>query len=123
LTIEVSAIGGKRGLNEFVELPWSIYRGDPYWVPQLRISTKELLDRGKHPFYANAEAEFFIARRDGRAVGRIAAIVDRGHDRFHEEKAGFFGFFESVDDAEVAKALLKTAREWVFSRGAEFIRG
>ncbi len=123
MAIEVSAIGGKSGLNEFVELPWSIYRGDRYWVPQLRITTRELLDRGKHPFYANAEAEFFVARRDGRPVGRIAAILDRGHNRFHGENAGFFGFFESVDDAEVAQALLKTAREWVSAHGAEFIRG
>ena len=59
-----------------LELPWSIYRNDPQWVPQLQIATKELLDREKHPFYQNAEAEFFIARRDGRAVGR-----DRRHHR------------------------------------------
>jgi len=68
LAIEVSAIRGKAGLNEFVKLPWSIYRNDPQWVPQLQIATKELLDREKHPFYKNADAEFFVARRNGRAV-------------------------------------------------------
>ena len=115
--------GGKSGLKEFVELPWSIYGNDPHWVPPLQIAVRELLDREKHPFYANAEAEFFLARRDGRNVGRIAAIIDRNHNKFHEEKAGFFGFFESADDQEVANALLKTATEWVRSRGAEFIRG
>ena len=123
MAIEIVATSGKSGLNEFVELPWSIYGKDPYWVPQLRIATKELLDREKHPFYANAEAEFFVARRDGRPVGRIAAIIDRNHDKFHEEKAGFFGFFESVDDQEVANALLEAARKWVYQRGAEFLRG
>lgn len=123
MAIEVVAINGKSGLNEFVELPWSIYSGDPHWVPQLRIAVKELLDRAKHPFYANAEAEFFVARRDGRTVGRIAAIIDRNHNKFHEENAGFFGFFESIDNQEVANALLQTAREWVKARGAEFIRG
>ncbi len=123
MAIEVAAISGKSGLNEFVKLPWSIYGRDPHWVPPLQIAVKELLDRKKHPFYANADAEFFIARRDGRAVGRIAAIIDRNHNKFHEEKAGFFGFFESIDDAEVAQALLKTAREWVTARGAEFMRG
>jgi GNAT superfamily N-acetyltransferase len=123
LAIEVGVATGKSGLNEFVELPWSIYTGDPHWVPQLRIATKELLDRAKHPFYANADAEFFLARRDGKAVGRIAAIIDRNHNKFHEEKAGFFGFFESVDDPEVATALLRTARQWVSERGAEFLRG
>ncbi len=119
MAIEVVAISGKGGLNEFVRLPWSIYGNDPNWVPPLEIAVKELLDKAKHPFYANAEAEFFIARRDGRAVGRIAAIIDRNHNKFHEEKAGFFGFFESVDDLEVAKALLATARQWVAARGAD----
>jgi GNAT superfamily N-acetyltransferase len=123
LAIEIVPIGGKSGLNEFVKLPWSIYPGDPHWVPQLQIATKELLDRVKHPFYKNADAEFFVARRDGRAVGRIAAIVDRNHNHFHEEKAGFFGFFECVDDQQVANALIETARKWVSERGAEFLRG
>ena len=100
-----------------------MYRGDPHWVPPLRIAVKELLDRKKHPFYANADAEFFVAKRDGRVVGRIAAIFDRNHNKFHEESAGFFGFFESIDDAEVARALLARAREWVFAKGATFLRG
>ena len=75
--IEVVAVEDKQALKEFVELPYTLYRDDPYWVPPLRIAVKELLDRKKHPFYANAEAEFFLARQDGRVVGRIAAIVDR----------------------------------------------
>jgi hypothetical protein len=82
-------------------------------VPPLRIAVKELLDREKHPFYANAEAEFFLARRDGQVVGRMAAILDKAHNRFHEENAGFFGFFESIDDQAVAKALLDRAWQWV----------
>jgi len=123
LVIEVGAVSGKGELTEFVKLPWSIYGNDPHWVPPLQIAVKELLDRKKHPFYVNADAELFLARRDGRAVGRIAAIIDRNHNKFHEENAGFFGFFESVDDAEVAKALLNTARRWVAERGAEFLRG
>ncbi len=123
MAIEVVAISGKSGLKEFVEFPHSIYANDPHWVPPLHIAVKELLDREKHPFYKNAEAEFFVARRDGRTVGRIGAIIDCGHNQFHEEKAGFFGFFESIDDPAVAKALLDTARKWVSDRGAEFLRG
>ena len=121
--IEVVAVDNKKALNEFVELPFAIYGDDPHWVPQLRIAVKELLDRKKHPFYANAEAEFFLARRDGKVVGRVAAIVDRNHNRFHEENAGFFGFFECVNDVDVARALLLKAREWTFDRGATFLRG
>ena len=101
--IEVVAVEGKKALKEFVELPYALYRDDPYWVPPLRIAVKELLDRAKHPYYANAEAEFFLARQDGQVVGRIAAIIDRAHNRVHEENAGFFGFYESVNDAAVAE--------------------
>lgn len=121
--IEVAAAENRKALAEFVELPFSIYRNDSYWVPQLRIAVKELLDREKHPFYANAEAEFFLAREGGKVVGRVAAIINRNHDRFHDEKAGFFGFFESVDNVDVARALLERARQWVFERGAKFLRG
>jgi len=121
--IEVTGVDGKKALKEFVELPYTLYRDDPYWVPQPRIAVKDLLDRAKHPYYANAEVEFFLARQNGRVVGRIAAIIDRAHNRVHEENAGFFGFFESVNDLEVTRALLSRARQWVFERGARFIRG
>jgi len=116
-------VDNKKALNQFVELPFSIYRDDSHWVPPLRIAVKELLDKQKHPFYANAEAEFFLARRDGNVVGRIAAIIDRNHNQFHQEKAGFFGFYESINDVAVARALLERARQWVFGHGAEFLRG
>jgi GNAT superfamily N-acetyltransferase len=121
--VEVNAIGGKAELKAFIELPYALYRNDPFWVPPLRIAVKELLDRKKHPFYTNAEAEFFLARRNGEVVGRVAAIIDRAHNRFHEEEAGFFGFFECIDDPGVAQALLTRARGWVDQRGAKFLRG
>ena len=121
--VKVVAVGDSGGLKEFVELPYTLYRHDPYWVPPLRIAIKELLDRKKHPFYANADAEFYVARQNGRVVGRIAAIVDRAYNRFHQENAGFFGFFECVNDGAVAEALLTRARQWVEDRGAKFLRG
>ena len=120
---EIIAVDGKKALNEFVELPFTLCRDEPHWVPPLRMAVKELLDREKHPFYANAQAEFFLARQDGRTVGRIAAIIDRNHNRFHAEEAGFFGFFDCIDDTEVARTLLERAREWVVDRGAKFMRG
>jgi GNAT superfamily N-acetyltransferase len=121
--IEVVAADSKGLLTEFIEVPYRLYRGDPYWVPPLRIAVKELLDRAKHPFYANAQAEFFVARSGGKVVGRVAAFIDRNHNRVHQEEAGFFGFFESVNQPEVAEALLSKARQWVTERGARFLRG
>ena len=121
--IEVAVVDGKDALKQFIELPHWLYRGDPHWVAPLRIAVKELLDRAKHPFYANAEVEFFLARQDGRVVGRVAAIFDQAHNRFHEEEIGFFGFFESIDDVPVAEALLSRAWQWLEQRGAKSMRG
>lgn len=123
MPLEVVTADSKQALKEFIEFPYSLYRGDPFWVPPLRIAVKELLNRAKHPFYANAEAEFFLARCDGHMVGRVAAILDRNHNRFHGENAGFFGFYESTNAPEVAAALLGAARKWVFGRGAVLLRG
>jgi GNAT superfamily N-acetyltransferase len=120
--IDVVAVD-RTTLKDFIELPYTLYRADPHWVPPLRIAVKDLLDRVKHPFYKTAEAEFFLARRNGRPLGRIAAILDHAHNRFHKEQAGFFGFFDCVDDTAVAEALLTSARRWVFEKGARFLRG
>jgi len=121
--IEIAAVQDKKALHQFIELPYDLYRDDPHWVPPLRIAVKELLDKAKHPYYLNAETELFLAHQDGRVTGRIAAILDKAHNRTHGEQAGFFGFYESVNDPAVAKALLGAARQWVSGRGARFLRG
>src|SRR5580692_925551 len=117
-SVEVVSVDGKGGLKEFIEFQYTLYSGDPYFVPQPRMAIKDLLNREKHPFYANADMELFLARENGKVVGRVAAIFDRSHNRFHEEAAGFFGFFESIDNQGVADALLGKARQWLKDRGA-----
>jgi hypothetical protein len=112
-----------RAFRDFLEFPYRFYRGDPNWVPPLRIAQKELFNRRKHPFYAHAEVACFLARRNGQLLGRIAAIHDRNHNAFHQENAGHFGFFECVDDQSAADALLGAAREWLAARGARVLRG
>jgi GNAT superfamily N-acetyltransferase len=121
--VEVVAVDNRKALKQFIELPFSLHRDDPHWAPPLRVAVKELLDREKHPFYRDAEAEFFLARQGENVVGRVAAIVDKAHNRFHGENAGFFGFFECVNDPVVASTLLRQARQWVLARGAQFLRG
>jgi GNAT superfamily N-acetyltransferase len=121
--IEIVAADNPRALKQFVEFPYRLYRDYPHYVPPLRMAVKELLDREKHPFYKDAEAEFFVAIKDGQVAGRVAAILDKAHNRFHQENAGFFGFFECVNDQAVADALLQRAKRWVFDRGAKFLRG
>ena len=121
--IEIAAVQDKRSQAQFVDLPYRLYRHHPYWVPPLRIAQKELLNTAKHPFYAHAEMQCFLARRDGQVCGRVAAIVDRNYNEYHKQDAGFFGFFESVDDLAVARAAMEAARKWLLERGAKVILG
>lgn len=121
--IKITPVETGYDLKSFVRLPWAIYRGDPAWVPPLVSDLKKHLDPARNPFFEHARARLFLARRDGQAVGRICAHVDDNHNSFHHEKCGFFGFFESVDDRDVAGALFDAARGWVRSQGMEALRG
>jgi GNAT superfamily N-acetyltransferase len=84
---------------------------------------KDRLDRRKHPFFEHAEAEYFLAFREGRIVGRVAAILDRNHNEAHKEKTAFFGLYESFDDTDAARALIDTAAAWGAARGMDRLRG
>jgi GNAT superfamily N-acetyltransferase len=92
-------------------------------MPPLRHNQKELVGYKPHPFYDDAEIQTFLAVADGRPVGRVAAILNHAHNRFHNEKRGFFGFFESIDDQEVAAGLFDEVRAWLGGKGITAIRG
>ncbi len=121
--LEIVRVEDDRGRREFVSFPYELYRSYPNWVPPLRLAQKELFDPSKHPFHLHGTVQLFLARRAGKTVGRIAAILDPRFGEFHDEKAGFFGFLELIDDASVASALLGTARDWLKQNGAEVLRG
>lgn len=121
--ISVAHISSKRDEMVFIKFPWKIYQHNPYWVPPLLMDRKKLMDRRNNPFYKHAEAEFFLARRNGEVVGRIGAIINHNHNKEHNENIGFFGFFESVNDQAVANALFSTAKQWLKQRGVAAIRG
>ena len=121
--VEVRQVAGRRERDAFLRLPWRIYGDDPAWVPPLLHDVRTLLDPDRHPFHEHAEVACFLAWRGDRPVGRIAAILNRAHIEFHEEQAGFFGLWETIDDAGVAGALLETAEQWLSERGMRTIRG
>ena len=115
----------KKGINEFVDVLWQIYdqKTYPMWVPPLRLAVYENLDTIKNPFYKRASIQLFIAEKDGKAVGRIAAIENRAHNEFHRDKTGFYGFFECIHDQKIANALFDKALEWVKARGLKSLQG
>ncbi len=123
--IKIREVSGKRGTEEFVEVVWKIcdQKKFPAWVPPLRLSVIESLDTKKNPFYRRAEIQLFIAEKDGAPVGRIAAVDNRGHNEFHGEKTGFYGFFECINDQEVANHLFRTAEAWLKARGLDKMVG
>lgn len=109
--------------RRFLALPWQLYKGDPNWIPPLRGNQKEMVNYKKHPFYDDAEIQTFLAQRDGRTIGRIAAIVNHAHNRRYSESRGFFGFFECEDDPAAATALFEAAKSWLREKGMTTLRG
>lgn len=127
--IESFGLGDPR-IREFARLPWRLYRDDPNWTPPLnadllgsRLLGATGLLTAAHPYHEHAEVTHFLARRDGVAVGRISAAVNRRFNDHYGSKIGFFGFFEVDQDYEAAAALLDAARDWIASRGMELMRG
>jgi GNAT superfamily N-acetyltransferase len=122
-SIEIIPVNTKRLQKEFIQFAWPHYAGDPNWVPPLIMNQQELLNFRRHPFYDNAEIQSFLAKKNGQVVGRISAVVDHAHNRYHNEKRGMFGFFETIDDQAVADALLNTIKKWHAARGNLILRG
>ncbi|HSL16427.1 MAG TPA: N-acetyltransferase [Methylomirabilota bacterium] len=124
--MRVEPVAGRADLAAFVDLPFTLYRDDPNWVPPLKAEVRKLLDARRHPFYGGgreAEIELFLARDGRRVVGRVAAILNHAHNRVHDEPIAFFGFFECERRPEVAAALLATVEDWARQRGLEAVRG
>jgi len=120
--LHVEEVRNERDLRAFVRFPWQIYRNDRFWVPPL-IKDQLLKFSPKHPFHSHAGMNLLLAKRAGGIVGRIAGIIDRHYIEFHREKVGFFGFFESISDPEVAELLLSRVVGWLRGRGMEKMAG
>jgi GNAT superfamily N-acetyltransferase len=123
MQITIEAVTSRSQVKEFVRLPYRLYAHDPNWVPQLLVDDYKKVDRQKHPFFQHAEVEFFLARRGGKPVGRIAAILDRLWEERYKERCAYWGWFESENDPAVAKALFDTVFDWAKKRGGTRIIG
>lgn len=119
--MEIIEIRGK-GIEDFIDLPFKLYAKDPFFSPPLKKELKRDFS-SSNPFFKHGRVRFFIARKDGRTCGRIVSIINSRHMSFHNEKAGFFGFFECVNDFEVAKRLLDTVKTDLMDNGMTIMRG
>ncbi len=121
--VVINTVESRSELRDFIDLPWKIYAEYPKWVPPLKKEVRRMLDPRIHPFWEFSERILFLARRGSETVGRIAGIIDRHHNEVHGEQMGIWGFFECVDDPEVASALFSSVETWLRRKGMTFLRG
>ena len=121
--ILVRPVTCRKELKSFINFPWVIYHRDRNWVPPLISDQKTLLDPEKNPFFQHSEVQHYLAYRGSEIVGRISALVNHNYNEFQGEKTGFFGFYESVNDVNVAQALFAAAENWLRDKKMERMRG
>ncbi|MDI6800437.1 MAG: hypothetical protein QMD01_00050 [Thermodesulfovibrionales bacterium] len=122
MPFEIKEVKSKSDLSAFIKFPLDLYKDDKLYAPQLTRDLKTHFSQ-KNPFLKHADVRFFLALKDGKIAGRIACIINPDHIRFHNEKAGFFGFFECVNDSDISNALLGKVQNELKNRGMEIMRG
>jgi GNAT superfamily N-acetyltransferase len=123
MAVAVEKVSSRRDLKAFIDLPYGLHSSHPLWVPPLKIERRIFLNRKMNAFFTHGEAEYFLARRDGRVVGRISAQVNNAFNDHQQKRWGWFGFLEFEDDQEVLEALLAAAQAWLAERGQERMVG
>jgi len=118
MAIQVDPVTGFGDLRRFVELPFRLHMGTP-WIPPLKLERYQFLNRKLNAYFKHGEAEYFLARRAGRVVGRITAQIDSAYNEYHSSRTGMFGFLEFEDDVEIVRALLAAAEAWLRARGCD----
>jgi GNAT superfamily N-acetyltransferase len=122
MAVQITTVHGPRALKAFVDLPFRLH-ADTVWIPPLKEERLLFLSRRLNAFFTHGEAEYFLARRGGRVVGRITAHIDHAYNEFHGTNAGMFGFIEFEDDPEIVAALLAAAETWLRARGVTQMLG
>lgn len=115
--IDVSPVAGRSDLAAFIQLPKRLYRGQKGYVAPLDMERAEALSPKTNPFFDHAEVQLFLARRDGKVVGRISAQIDKLHQQKYGGSTGHFGFLDAEDDPAVFSALIAAAEAWLKSKG------
>ncbi len=120
---EVRPVRSAADWRTFIDLPWQLYRGDPHWVPPLRIAVRDILNERKNPFFAHAEKQALLAFRNDQPVGRIVGIIDYYYNEFHSDRFCLFGFFECIRDQSIATLLFNELSNWARAKGMKRLQG
>jgi GNAT superfamily N-acetyltransferase len=110
-------LASKTDIRDFIEFPFTLYKDNPLWVPPIRADIRKMLDPAKHPYYEHSEAAFFLARQDGRVVGRLGVLENRPFNEYQKKKQAQFYFFECIQEYEIAQQLFDAAAGWARSCG------
>jgi GNAT superfamily N-acetyltransferase len=121
--VEIRSVSGGRDLKRFIDLPFRLHANHPLWVPPLKLERRLFLNRRMNAFFSHGEAEYFLALRGGRVVGRVSAQINHAFNDYQKKNWGWFGFLEFEDDQEVLDALLQAAEGWLREHGTERMVG
>ncbi len=123
MNIKIEKLQGKSDTKKFIKCQRQFYINEPNFVTPLMLDQMDALNTEKNPFYQHSKLQLFIAKNENKIVGRIAAITNDMHNKLHNDMVGFFGFFECIDDVDVARALFSAAGEWLKAQGMSHMRG
>jgi hypothetical protein len=121
--MEIIKVNSGKLVNKFIKFPFKLYKDDRFWVAPLILDQKNMFNKKKNPYFEHSEVQFFLAVENDQVVGRISAHTNTQHNKTHNDKIGFFGFFECLDDQVTADALFNAAREWLQAKGMDTMRG
>ncbi len=113
----------KKERARFVDFVFDLYEDSPVWVPPLRSDAMNLLDKAKHPFYEHSTADFYVVEEGDRVLGRMAMLENRSFNNYHHARTAFFGYFEVIEEIEVARLLLRQAVAWAREHDLDTIIG
>jgi hypothetical protein len=123
MAVNILTVTTSKHKKQFIDFEWTVNKDTSNWISPLRRERFKVLDTEKNPFYSHSEIQLFLAYKDGKIAGRIAAITNQNYNDFQKDNAGFFGFFDCYNDQEVANTLLQTAADWLKEKGKDLMYG
>lgn len=121
--ITLKLVETSKDIDKFLQFPIDLYKDNKHYVPQLKMEDKKLFDEKHEPFFKNGKVDSYLAYKDGEIVGRISCIINYRHNKLHNDKVGFFGFFDLINDKEVSEVLLNKAKEYALENNMDTLRG